>query len=238
MSMKYLDNRQLERSPVVANSTMNRGRGLLGVNSYARDLSFDPLDFLIRRLDSRDSVRWLDLCCGSGKALIEAALHIRQKFLVERVRLLGIDLIPMFEEFPSDLGCLELKACSVFDYESDVHFDLVTCVHGLHYVGDKLGLLQRIPSWLKDDGLFLGHLDFDNLKLSGDSASSVFLRGLRRQEWNYDSRRHLLRLDRSKLFVMEYRYVGADDGAGSNYTGQPSVTSYYQRIPVDGLLTR
>jgi len=29
---------------------------------------------------------------------------------------------------------------------------------------------------------------------------------------------------------MPYRYVGADDGPGPNYTGQPAVDSYYEPI--------
>jgi hypothetical protein len=33
----------LEATSVVANRTMNRGRGLHGVNSYTRELGTDPL---------------------------------------------------------------------------------------------------------------------------------------------------------------------------------------------------
>ena len=29
-------------------------------------------------------------------------------------------------------------------------YDLITCVHGLHYIGDKLGLVARAASWLAD----------------------------------------------------------------------------------------
>ena len=35
-------------------------------------------------------------------------------------------------------------------------FDLVTCVHGLHYVGDKLGLVARAAPRLVEDGWFAG----------------------------------------------------------------------------------
>ncbi|WP_457031359.1 hypothetical protein [Kitasatospora sp. P5_F3] len=37
----------LDRSTVVANSTMNRERALTGVNSYRRKLGFDPAEWLL-----------------------------------------------------------------------------------------------------------------------------------------------------------------------------------------------
>jgi hypothetical protein len=41
-----LDEKSLTRSYVVANSSMNRERGLSGANSYAKDLGFVPLEYL------------------------------------------------------------------------------------------------------------------------------------------------------------------------------------------------
>jgi hypothetical protein len=51
-------------------------------------------------------------------------------------------------------------------------FDLITCVHGLHYVCDKLGLIARAASWLVEDGRFVANLALDNLRFSGGSSSS------------------------------------------------------------------
>lgn len=45
-------------------------------------------------------------------------------------------------------------------------FDLITCVHGLHYIGDKLAVLTRIASWLTDDGQFSADLDLDSIRLA------------------------------------------------------------------------
>ncbi|MFE9859940.1 hypothetical protein [Streptomyces sp. NPDC005780] len=42
---------------------MNRERGLHGVNSYTRELGFDPLAHLPARSASPS---WLDLCGGEG----------------------------------------------------------------------------------------------------------------------------------------------------------------------------
>ncbi|MFI7525979.1 hypothetical protein [Nocardia salmonicida] len=69
-----LDNSTLEQSSVVANNAMNRGRGLSGVNSYTRELGFDPYEVLAERLraDPTARVTWVDVCCGSGRALLEA----------------------------------------------------------------------------------------------------------------------------------------------------------------------
>ncbi|AMV40156.1 hypothetical protein [Planctomyces sp. SH-PL62] len=64
---------ELERSAVVANCRMNRERGLLGSNGYDRELGFNPLDVLKKTSSEGRPAAWLDLCCGSGKALIEAS---------------------------------------------------------------------------------------------------------------------------------------------------------------------
>jgi hypothetical protein len=50
--MRLLDAAELEASPTVANSAMNRERGLLGPNSYAGELLFDVLAFLKLRLQT------------------------------------------------------------------------------------------------------------------------------------------------------------------------------------------
>jgi hypothetical protein len=69
--MELLGDKDLERSSVVANCWMNRERSLTGSNGYAKELGFNPLDVLAEKGNVK--VAWLDLCCGSGKALIEAA---------------------------------------------------------------------------------------------------------------------------------------------------------------------
>ncbi|MBD0670490.1 hypothetical protein BU198_07115, partial [Streptomyces sp. CBMA156] len=69
--VRLIGDSELTASPVVANSTMNRERGLTGVNSYARELGFDPLDRLAEHGGTAPG--WLDLCSGEGRALVEAA---------------------------------------------------------------------------------------------------------------------------------------------------------------------
>ncbi|MFF3869770.1 hypothetical protein [Micromonospora sp. NPDC001898] len=79
-SVELLGNDALEQSAVAANCTMNRERQMSGVNSYTRELGFNPLDVLAAaglvgagRAEPSAAAGWLDLCCGTGRALIQAA---------------------------------------------------------------------------------------------------------------------------------------------------------------------
>src|SRR5258708_16035460 len=90
-----LDTGLLESSSVVANAAMNRERNLAGPNSYSRDLGFDVKGFLIERLEKQQRVAWLDLCCGTGKALIQAAEICQQEGFSAQISITGIDLAGM-----------------------------------------------------------------------------------------------------------------------------------------------
>lgn len=226
------DDRLLERSAVVANSAMNRQRGCAGTNSYAKELRFNPVEFLARRVQSQADVAWLDLCCGSGRALIEAGRELSCLTDADHanLELIGVDLVPMFEPRPRELSFVRLVTASAARWAPTAAFDLITCVHGLHYLGDKLELIRSAASWLKRDGLFVAHLDTANLRLSDeDGGGRTIVRDLRRQGVEYDTRTHLLRCVGKKALQVGYEYVGADDRAGPNYTGQEAVNSYYRR---------
>jgi len=230
---KLLDSDALELSGVVANSAMNRERVCVGKNSYARELSFDPLDFLKSRLESKGQAAWLDLCCGRGRALIEAAERLASYSFNSNLKLLGVDLVAMFEPYSSALYFIRLQESSLSSWRPDSLFDLVTCVHGLHYIGDKLRLIRNSVSWLKEDGVFLANIDPDNLKFpSGANAGNKIMCGLRKIGFKYQARKHLIVCEGRKDFTLNYRYLGADDAAGSNYTGQAAVNSHYDQLEV------
>jgi SAM-dependent methyltransferase len=199
-----LDDSKLEESSVVANNAMNRERGLDGVNSYARELGFHPLETLA------PGQAWLDLGCGSGRALIEASKR-------DRYTLIGVDLVDYFSE---ERGPTFITA-SLSTWQPTRAFDLITCVHGLHYIGDKLGLLTRIASWLAPGGLFAGHLDLANVKTPKPFRPNRF--GL-----DYDARRRLVKIRGPRRLDFPFHYVGADPAAGPNYTGQDAVDSHYR----------
>lgn len=225
--MKLLGHDELERSAIVANCRMNRERDLAGSNGYSREIGFNPLDLLRGRISPDRRVAWLDLCCGTGKALIQAA-RISQADGTN-VEIVGVDLAGMFHRLEPDLTHLRLVEASLSTWRPDHPFDLITCIHGLHYVGDKLGLIARAVSWLADDGLFVGNLDLANLKFAeGRPAGRKVVSELRRVGIEYDRRKRLLTCRGRKDVILPLRYLAADDQAGPNYTGQPAVDSYYQ----------
>lgn len=222
--MRLLDDVALAASPVVANSTMNRERGLAGPNSYAKELGFDPYEFLAAREGTR---AWLDLCCGSGRALIHAA----GRFAAERpdatVTIVGVDLVGHFLGGPRPPG-LELITGSVTDWSPGRSFDLITCVHGLHYIGDKLRTLERAGSWLAPEGRLVAHFDAESIRDSeGRTSARKIASVLRAAGWEYDARRKRVSCVGPREMGLAATYLGADDAAGPNYTGQPAVASYY-----------
>jgi hypothetical protein len=226
--MKLLSDEVLERSEVVANCRMNREREVAGSNGYARELGFHPLEMLMEREAAGRDVGWLDLCCGSARALVQAAEALRNNETMKRIEIVGVDLVGMFHRPESNLTCLRLFEASVSSFEPDRAFGLITCIHGLHYIGDKLGLIARACSWLADDGLFVASLDLRNIKLCDRPAAGRKVSGdLRKVGMEYDCKRRLLKFRGRGVFELPYKYLGANDQAGPNYTGQAAVDSYY-----------
>ncbi|MEV7773692.1 class I SAM-dependent methyltransferase [Kitasatospora sp. NPDC086791] len=222
--VRLIDDNALTASSVVANSTMNRERGLSGVNSYARELGFSPLAWLLERTGAAPG--WLDLCSGEGRALAEAARR-----LPEGVELTGVDLVGPMAPPPdaAALPQLRLVTAAVADWAPGRSYDLITCVHGLHYLGDQLGAIARAASWLAPDGRFAAHFDPESVRRpDGSSAARPVVAALRAAGFGYQARRHLLVLDGGRPVELPFVYAGADPAAGPNYTGQPAVGSYYR----------
>jgi SAM-dependent methyltransferase len=227
--MNLLDDETLERSAVVANCRMNRERVLVGSNGYDTELGLNPLDFLRDRVASGGKASWLDLCCGTGSALIEATRQIQREGLGSRIEIVGVDLVGMFATPDPGAKGLRLVEASLRTWKPERRFDLITCVHGLHYVGDKLGLIARAASWLVEDGRFVANLALENLKFAGGSNHDrMMVTGLRGAGFEYDRRRRLVTCQGRKQPEFPFRYQGADDRAGPNYTGQAAVNSYYE----------
>lgn len=167
---RLIDDDELTGHSVVANSTMNRERVLNGVNSYARELGFDPVEFLG---GSGSAPSWLDLCSGEGLALGEAARRLPQATIT------GVDLVGPLRSADLPDG-LELIAADLGAWSPARRYDLITCVHGLHYIGDRLALLERAATWLTDTGLLVAHLDPTTLRHpDGTDASRPVLTALR-----------------------------------------------------------
>ncbi|GLW35888.1 class I SAM-dependent methyltransferase [Actinoplanes regularis] len=218
-----LDDQALHASSVVANCAMNRERQLAGVNSYARELGFDPLAWLTAVAQVHSDVGWLDLCCGSGRALIQAATRLRPG----EATLVGLDLVDAFAPGTAGSGPT-LVAAPVETWTPPRAFDLITCVHGLHYVGDKLAVLSRVVRWLTPVGRFVADLDLSSIQFAdGQPAGRRLTSRLRAAGIEYDARRRRISCTGPRDLGLPFTYLGADDRAGANYTGQPAVHSYY-----------
>ncbi|WP_234995724.1 class I SAM-dependent methyltransferase [Streptoalloteichus hindustanus] len=220
---RLLDNEALERSSVVANCAMNRERRLSGSNGYGRELGIDVAELIRGRLSQgAESFAWLDLCCGTGTALLECAELVDDP----RLRITGVDLVDFFAGPPHP--AVDFVTASVTSWTPPRSYDLVTCVHGLHYVGDKLDALARAASWLTADGLLVANLDLASVvSEQGDSGRRRLTKALRTAGFDYDARRRRIRCEGRQQVRLPFRYLGADDQAGPNYTGQPAVNSYY-----------
>lgn len=225
---ELLGNADLERSAVVANCAMNRERQLAGVNSYERELGFNPLTVLVEAgRQAERPVGWLDLCCGTGRALIQAAGQLAS---ASQAELVGVDLAGGFDPVPP-AAPLRLVTGSVLTWEPGRVFDLITCVHGLHYVGDKLAVLSRAATWLAPGGQFIADLDLASIKVAQDSGRRLAAR-LRAAGFSYNSRRHRITRIGPAQISLPYAYLGADDQAGPGYTGQDAVNSHYAQTIV------
>jgi trans-aconitate methyltransferase len=207
MSRTLLNLRKLENSLTVANCRMNREREIRGTNSNAADLGFNVIQFLVERLQGREAVAWLDLCCESGRALIQAAECLRDLGMAGRVAPVGIDLVDIFAVVPTGIGKLTLTAASAHEWRPSQDFDLITCVHGLHYVGHKFGLIARAASWLRPEGLFAGHLDLQNVNLVGrQSANARVGKEFKRLGLACDRRRHIVSCRGCRRIEFPFRY--------------------------------
>ena len=106
--------------------------------------------------------------------------------------------------------------------------DLVTCVHGLHYLGDKLAAITAMAGWVAPGGRFTADFDPDEIRRAdGSAASAAVLAALRASGMSFDRRTRRVRGEGPRSPRFPATYLGADDAAGPGYTGQPSVRSSY-----------
>lgn len=224
-----LSEQELVDSPVVANTHMNRDRRRTGSNGYDRELGIDPLAVVLAAAaaDGTRTVRWLDLCCGSALALRETAERLEHDRDGARIELHGIDLVDHFDPAARRHPRLSLEAAPLHEWSPGTTYDLITCVHGIHYVGDKLGMLARTASWLEPDGCFVASFDARSVRLV-DASAGTEARLVRGAGFDYDSRRRRIALRGARPITFDATFLGADPAAGPNYTGQPAVDSWYE----------
>lgn len=210
MIAPLLSEAELEGTATVANNRMNRERVLTGTNGYDHELGLG----VARHLPP--GARWLDVGCGTARALYEA------ERTCPGVTIVGVDLVDHFSPRPAG-STVSLVVCPIRDFEPDAPFDLITSVHGLHYVGDKLGTLTRLCRWLRPGGRLVAHLDLAHVCVDGRAAPP---RLLRRAGLEWHARRHIV-IGTRALTSFELEFLGARE-AGPNFTGQPAVESHYR----------
>ncbi|MGW4247712.1 class I SAM-dependent methyltransferase [Nocardia sp. NPDC004722] len=211
-----IDDAHLEQTAVVANTAMNRDRRL---PAYRRELGFDPVAWLLARPSPQ---RWLDIGCGSARALSDATVP-----LAGHATIVGLDLVGYFGVPPRD--GLDLVTASVLTWQPDAPFDLVTSVHALHYVGDKLGALTRMTSWLTIDGHLAANFEAAAVRGPDDAPlGRPFTTALRANGFQYNARTHRLTRTGAAEPTWPFTYLGANPHSGPNYTGQDAVTSHYR----------
>lgn len=159
--------------------------------------------------------------------MLQYAKSAADKDYQERVILLGIDLVDQFQEIPSFINCLQFEVASLANWTSDEKYDLITCIHGLHYIGDKLKVLCAAFRAIGDQGLFLANLDLANIKIEGDKNDQYLKRLFLENQIEYNVRKKLVCCKGPRDIYLNLTYNGADDTAGPNYTGQEVVNSYY-----------
>ncbi|SEW39083.1 class I SAM-dependent methyltransferase [Chitinophaga arvensicola] len=222
-----LEEKELIWSAVVANVAMNRERNASGINSYEKEFRFIPADYLEKQMQTNGQASWLDLCCGSARALTQTAQVLTQKNIQQHITLKGIDLLDTFPAAADSFSCLDLEVASVTDWKPRQSYDLVTCSHGLHYLGDKLKVIAMAVAALNTKGYFVAHLDLKNVYING-APQDVFLKKIFTQHHlHYNARTRIISCTGPQSLITGLQYLGADDQAGPNYTGQGAVNSYY-----------
>lgn len=221
---------ELSWSSVVANNAMNRKRVALGVNSYEKDIKINIASYL-KSIESEQEVRWIDLCCGEGNALLEVANILKKEANNSRYKLEGIDLVGYFNPSVFEVeNILEIGEINLSDWKTSFKYDLITIVHGLHYIGDKLKLIRYAASRLKSDGILLANLDIRDVEITNEVDSKKIIQEYFGKEGvDYNLRTKLLSIKGNKNMQDDFIYLGADDKVGANYTGQDVVKSYYKK---------
>jgi ubiquinone/menaquinone biosynthesis C-methylase UbiE len=229
MDKKLLTENELLWSPIVANNTMNRERKATGVNSYEKDIKLNPINFITQR-QAQIQINWMDLCCGKGNALIETAKYFENNQWKDKITLTGIDLVDSFQE-KSGLDSPIFIQTSLEKWIPNQQYDLITIVHGIHYLGDKIALITKAASALKPNGLFIGNLDLNNIQITDATYSEKTLKSFfKSNQIQYNARTKLIQINGTKTITNPFQYIGADDQAGPNYTGQRVVNSFYSTI--------
>jgi len=222
--MDLLTNEKVLKSEIVANSTMNRERGLSGVNSYGRELAFDIVPWLLSRARGHGSSYWLDACCGEGLALMDARRALDSSPEGINVSVVGVDLVGAIKSNHSE----NVVVGDVTAFDTGRQVDLITCVHGIHYLGDKLGAIRHFYSLLNPGGVLICNVDLTNIIIDGTPSKSWrTVAGSPNPTVSF--KKHILKVEKdvNSPIAFHLNYLGAAVSTAPNYTGIIVIDSFY-----------
>ena len=101
---------------------------------------------------------------GGDLAGLVTAAATPEAGLSDAVELIGVDHVGAFDPAPAGAG-LRLICAPALAWTPTRSFDLITSVHGMHFLGDKLALLSRAAGWLTPTGRFVADLDLSSIRL-------------------------------------------------------------------------
>lgn len=230
MTPHLLNEKELIWSTTVVNNRMNRGRQAFGVNSYEKEIGINIADYIIQHLRPNKTFRWLDACCGEGNALLQVAAYLKENNLQENVSLIGVDLIDFFNEGAEVYDFVRFETQSLVDWTPEGSYDLITCIHGLHYIGDKLCVIKNLINALSEEGMFFASLDIKNIEIAGIEEKNLVKQLFQPQNITLNKKKNLLLAKGGQKIQLSPTYLGAKDNIGPNYTGQPAVLSIYRNF--------
>lgn len=82
---------------------------------------------------------------------------------------------------------------------------------------------------LAEDGVFIANFDLASVIVEGDPTATYLRKLFKQQAINYKARAKMIFCKGPQTLSYQLQYLGADDKAGPNYTGQPAVNSYYSK---------
>jgi predicted TPR repeat methyltransferase len=68
--------------------------------------------------------------------------------------------VDQFQQIPPFVNCLQFQISPLVNWTNNDRYDLITCVHGLHYVGDKLKVLSTGLKAIGDHGMLIANQEW------------------------------------------------------------------------------
>ena len=106
------------------------------------------MNFLENRV-GQTPIRWLDLCCGEGNALIQAATYFQNQHPSLPIQFEGIDLVNFFSN-THGIENLKLTTTNLANWQSTQQYDLITIVHGFALFGRQNWLAKKSSNCFKN----------------------------------------------------------------------------------------